>query len=113
MTKSPRFAIPFTQALWNRDDLLCYPEHFLPCFESKHYGSVFEQDTANTYPRRFCHRFTKRSFVWLFQVIEALILAQFFDEGIVKMAAENQKNVVKFLITLLNSVIAIGGLNIY
>ena len=29
------------------------------------------------------------------------------------MAAENQNNIVKFLITLLNLVVAIAGLNIY
>ena len=36
-----------------------------------------------------------RSFVWLFQVIEALILDDFLDERIAKMAFENPNYVFK------------------
>ena len=53
-----------------------------------------------------------RSFVRLFQVIEALILNDFLDEGIVKMAAENSNYLFKFLNAILNQVAAITGLNI-
>ena len=54
-----------------------------------------------------------RSFVWLFQVTDALILDDFLDEGIFKIAVENSNCVFKFLIALSNSVAAITGLNIY
>ena len=53
-----------------------------------------------------------RSFVRLFQVIEALILDDFLDERIVKMAVENSNYLFKFLIAILNQVAAITRLNI-
>ena len=53
-----------------------------------------------------------RSYVRLFQVIEALILDDFLDEGIVKMAVENSNYLLKFFIAILNQVAAITGLNI-
>ena len=52
------------------------------------------------------------TFVRIFQVTEALILDDFLDEGIVKMAVENSNYLFKFLITILNQVAAITGLNI-
>ena len=53
-----------------------------------------------------------RTFVRIFQAMEALILDDFLDEGIVKMAVENSNYLFKFLITILNQVAAITGLNI-
>ena len=52
------------------------------------------------------------TFVRIFQVIEALLLDVFLDEGIVKMAVENSNYLFKFLIAILNQVAAITGLNI-